>query len=93
MGELPISEHGTCSSAYPRKHGRKRIVYDTTNAPAGFENGLCPVTMRRFYSKRDKFKAAREESRGYRGGTSSYQRADGDKEAVGSGQIPRRLGN
>ena len=49
--------------------------------------------MRRFYSKRDKFKAAREESRGYRGGTSSYQRADGDKEAVGSGQIPRRLGN
>ena len=93
MGEITISEYGTCSSAYPRRNGRKRIIYDTTNAPPGFEQGLSPVTMRRFYSKREQFKAAREESRGYRGGTSSYQRADGDKEAVGSGQIPRRLGN
>lgn len=93
MGELPISEHGTCKSAYPRRKGRKRIIYDTTNAPAGFEQGLAPVTMRRFYNKREQFKAAREESRGYRGGTSSYQRADGNKEAVGSGQIPKSLGN
>jgi len=91
VGELPISEHGTCKSAYPRRHGRKRIVYDTTNAPAGFEQGMAPVTMRRFYNKREQFKAAREESRGYRGGSSSYQRADGNKEAVGSGQIPKGL--
>ena len=91
MGELPISEHGTCKSAYPRRNGRKRIIYDTTNAPPGFEQGLSPVTMRRFYSKKEKFKAEREESRGYRGGSSSYQRADGNKEAVGSGQIPKGL--
>ena len=93
MGELPISEHGTCRSAYPRKNGRKRIVYDTTNAPVGFEQGMAPVVMRRFYSKREEFKAAREESRGYRGGTSSYHRADGEKGAIGSGQIPKGLGN
>lgn len=93
LGELPISEHGTCSSACPRRNGRKRIVYDTTNAPIGFEKGMAPVTMQRFYSKREKFKAAREESRGYRGGSSSYRRVDGNTEAVGSGRIPKGLGN
>ena len=93
LGELPISEHGTCSSAYPRRNDRKRIIYDTTYAPIGFEQGLAPVSVQRFYSKREKFKAAREESRGYRGGTSYYQRKDGDNEAVGSNQIPRGLVN
>lgn len=91
MGELPVSEHGTCKSAYPRRNGRKRILYDITNAPAGFEHGLAPVTMRRFYSKKEQFKAAREESRGYRGGSSSYNRADGDKEAIRSGRMPKGL--
>lgn len=91
MGELPISEHGTCKSAYPRRNGRKRIIYDTTNAPIGFENGMAPVTMRRFYNKKEQFRAEREESRGYRGGTSSYKRADGDKEAIRSGRMPKGL--
>ena len=93
MGELPISEHGTCKSACPRRNGRKRIVYDATNAPVGFEQGLTPVVMRRCYNKREQFKAAREDSRGYRGGSSSCKRVDGDNGAIGSKQIPKGLGN
>lgn len=93
LGEFQISGNGTCRSAYPRKHGRRRVIYDATNAPQGFEQGMVAVNMRRFYSKRERFKAAREESRGYRGGSSSYQRADGNREAVGSGKIPKGLGN
>lgn len=93
VGELSVSEHGTCQRAYPRRKGRKRVIYDGTNAPAGFDQGLAPVTMKRLYTKRDQYKALLEESRGYRGGSSSYQRADGEKEAVGSGKIPKGLGN
>ena len=50
--------------------------------------------MKRYFSKRERVKAAIEaEKKNYRGGTSSYQRADGDKGAIGSGQIPKGLGN
>ena len=53
---------------------------------------MAPVTMRQIFNKREKYKALREESRGYRGGSSAYQRTDGDGEK-GTVQIPRRLGN
>jgi len=91
-GEITVSEHGTCSNARARRHGRKRVLYDITNAPPGFEQGLAPVTMHQIFNKREKFKAIREESRGYRGGSSGYQRTD-DEGEKGTGQIPRRLGN
>ena len=94
LGEFVTSCYGTCTYGHLRKDGRRRVVYDKTNAPPGFEEGLVPVTMKRFYTKKDKFRAAAHEERaGYRGGSSSYQRKDGDLEAVGTGKIPKGLGN
>lgn len=94
MGELSTCENGTCDLARARRNGRRRVVYFRDNAPPGFEQGMAPVQLKRFYTKRDKKEAVRKEVRdGYRGGSSSYQRADGNREAVGSGKIPKGLGN
>ena len=94
IGEMPVEEFATCSCARPRRNGRRRVIYSRANAPSGFEDGLAPVQMKRYFTKRERQKAAERSMRdGYRGGTSSYQRADGDKGAIGSGQIPKGLGN
>lgn len=94
LGEMQTEEDATCDYGHTRTNGRRRIVYDGENAPKGFEEGLAPVQMKRYFSKRERVKAAIEaEKKNYRGGTSSYQRADGDKGAIGSGQIPKGLGN
>jgi hypothetical protein len=48
--------------------------------------------MKRYFTKKERQRAIERSVRdGYRGGSSSYQRADGNKEAVGSGQIPKGL--
>lgn len=94
MGEMATEAFGTCTCGSPRKNGRRRVVYYREYAPSGFEDGYAPVQLKRYYTKRERQRAALRSARdGYRGGTSSYQRADGNTEAVGSGQIPRRLGN
>ena len=93
LAEMSITPFGTCLSSHPRRNNRRRVIYDRRNAPPGFEEGLAPVTMRRCFSRKERFHALREESRGYRGGSSSYQRKDGDVEAVGTGKIPKGLGN
>ena len=92
LAEMPTEEYATCDYSHARKNGRRRIVYDGENAPAGFEEGLAPVQVKRIFSKREKVKAAVNAAKAnYRGGSSSYQRADGNDEAVGSGQIPKVL--
>ena len=94
IGEMQTTEFHTCTCARPRKNGRRRVVYYRENAPSGFEAGLAPVQMKRYFTKKERQRAIERSVRdGYRGGSSSYQRADGNNEAVGSGQIPKGLGN
>ena len=90
--EGAVARYGTCVMGRPRKDGRRRVVYDGENAPVGFEKGLSPVQMKRYYSKRERTLMAAKAAQ-YRGGSTSYVRADGNKGAIGSGQIPRHLGN
>lgn len=92
LAEMPVEEFGTCINGHKRPDGRRRVIYDTTNAPAGFENGLVPILPKRYYTKKARERAALKLAReGYRGGSSSYVRPDGDREAIGSGVIPRGL--
>lgn len=94
LAEMETEEFATCDYGHLRKDGRRRVVYDSENAPAGFEEGLSPVHVKRYFSKKERVKASINASKSsYRGGSSSYQRADGNKEAVGSGKIPKGLGN
>ena len=94
MGELAVSQFGTCKDAHMRANGRRRVVYDTTNAPLGFEQGMVPILPKRYFTNKQREQAAIASAREmYRGGSSSYVRPDGNKEAVGSGVIPRSLRN
>jgi hypothetical protein len=90
--EGAVAENGTCVMARARKDGRRRVVYDSENAPVGFEKGLAPVLMKRYYSKRERTLMAAKAAQ-YRGGSSGYIRPDGIREAKGSGLIPKGLGN
>ena len=94
LAEMETEEFATCDYAHLRKDGRRRVVYDRENAPAGFEEGLAPVQVKRYFSKKERVKASINAAKSsYRGGSSSYQRADGNREAVGSVKIPKGLGN
>lgn len=93
--EMAVCRNGTCDNAHERPNGRKRIIYDKANAPAGFEKGLAPVLPKRYYTKRERERETKFALRmdGYRGGSSGYQRIDGDGEAAMSGRLPKGLGN
>lgn len=92
MAECVVSQYGTCDSGHLRNNRRKRVIYDLENAPIGFEQGQTNVPMRRFYTKKEESQAReREAQEGYRGGSKFYVRADGGD--VGSGKIPKSLGN
>ena len=94
MAEMATEEYGTCTCGRARKNGRRRVVYYREHAPSGFEEGYAPVQMKRYYTKRERQQAAERAIRdGYRGGSSGYQRTDGDGAAVGTGKIPKGLGN
>lgn len=93
-GEMVVTKYGTCTEAHVRANGRRRVVYDLENAPAGFEKGLADVKMQRLYTWKEKRKIMEKALKEtYRGGGVGYVRADGNAGAKGNGQIPRRLGN
>lgn len=92
MAECVVSQYGTCDSGYLRNNRRRRVIYELENAPVGFEQGQTNIQMRRFYTKKEESRAReREAQEGYRGGSKFYVRADGGD--VGSGKIPKSLGN
>ena len=94
IGEISVDPYGTCNSSHMRARGRHRVLWDATDAPQGFKDGLVPVFPKRYYTKKAQDKDERRYSRnGYKGGTSGYVRPDNDTEAMNSGKIPRGLSN
>ena len=93
-GEYSVEAFGTCNMSHMRARGRHRVIYDASNAPPGFAEGLVPVFPKRYSTKKSHDKEERQYSRdSYRGGTSGYVRPDLDMESVNSGKIPKGLGN
>lgn len=89
--ECETTASHTCDMAQLNRSGRKKVVFDTTNAPFGFKAGMASKTTPPESPKnRIEPDVPRE---GYRGGSNFYKRADGDREAVGSGKVPRGLVN
>ena len=89
--ECETTASHTCDRAQLNKTGRKKVVFDTTNAPIGFKAGLARKTTPP-ESPKNRIEADMP-SEGYRGGSNYYRRADSDRAAVGSGKIPKRLMN
>ena len=89
--ECETSANHTCDMAQANRTGRKKVVFDLTNAPLGFKAGMAskktPPEVMKNRIEPD------EPSEGYRGGSNYYRRADGNREAVGSGRVPKRLMN
>jgi hypothetical protein len=89
-GDIEVEQWNTCNSAKRRNHGYRRIVYDMENAPLSFkmlaETGIDvskpPETVEATFPKF-----------GYRGGSEMYKRVDRDKEAIGTGKVPKGLAN
>ena len=89
--ECETTASHTSNMGNMNRTGRKKVIYDTTNAPLGFREGMSfrsNVPM-----ERKNMIEADAPSGGYRGGSGWYKRADGDKSSEGSGKIPKRLMN
>ena len=89
--ECETTASHTCDRAQLNRSGRKKVVFDTTNAPLGFREGMAskkrpPEVLKNRIEPN-------EPSSGYRGGSNYYRRADGNREAIGSGRVPNRLMN
>lgn len=82
----------TCNDGFRPPNGRRKVIFDTHNAPLGFEDGLVDVPFRRIYSRKGKRTAKPTiPPDGYRGGSEYYKRADGKKKE--SGTVPKVLAN
>ena len=46
IGEMETNPCATCNNGKQRRNGRKKVLYDLTNAPIGFEDGLEAGSMR-----------------------------------------------
>ena len=93
--ECEVDASHTCNMAQTNRSGRKKVVYDTTNAPLGFKAGLAKGKAkgeRPPEVPKNRIESA-EPTGGYRGGSNSYKRKDGDREAIGSGRVPKQLMN
>jgi len=92
--EQETTAYHTCNDALKNRSGRKRVIYEMTNAPLGFEAGLSSKSELPPKTGREKNGIEPAvPSGGYRGGSNFYKRVDGDREAIGSGKVPRRLMN
>lgn len=93
-GEMEVSPYHTCNQARrTKKAGRKKVIYELTNAPKGFELGMGRTDLRPSVPGETIKLEPTIPVDGYRGGSKFYRRMDGDEEAEGSGKIPRGLTN
>lgn len=82
----------TCNDGFRSPNGRRKVVFDSRNAPLGFEDGLVDVPFKRMYSRKGKRTTKPTiPPDGYRGGSEYYKRADGKKKE--SGTVPKVLAN
>ena len=93
--EMEVTPFHTCILARrPRKLHTKKVVYELTNAPKGFEIGLGARNLQpEMPGVREKVEPSKQPEKDYIGGSESYKRADGDEQARGSGKIPNGLMN
>lgn len=89
--ECETMASNTCDMAQKNRTGRRKVVFDLTNAPYGFKVGMARGTTPP-ESPKNKIEPD-VPSGGYRGGSNYYKRVDGDREAIGSGKVPKRLMN
>ena len=70
------------------------MLYDLRDAPIGFREGAVPPKemLPEKVGESEKVEPTIP-IEGYVGGSDYYRRADGDKEAVGTGKMPGRLMN
>lgn len=96
-GEFETTPFNTCSSGRRSSTGRKRVVYDMTNAPKGFALGLGNAKSDLEYMSPGDPKRIKETSQSqvkeYIGGSSHYKRADGKVMDEASKEIPKGLMN
>lgn len=83
-GEIDTNPFATCNCGKKRRNGRKKVLYDLTNAPIGFENGLSDVVVSSSGMESSEVRSSQEPTV-YVGG-SVAPKGDGEK-------IPRRLMN
>ena len=95
QGDFETDAFHTCNTGMQNRAGRRRVIYLTENMPFGFEQGMVPVQYNRVYKKKKQDRQKTEatmDANGYRGGSSYYNRHDGQN--VGSTTVmPRRLVN
>lgn len=94
-GEFETTSYHTCNHSRMARNNRRKVVYDMRNAPLGFAEGLSKLQLSSpMKEKLDEIKLERTiPIDGYKGGSEYYKRADGEKEAEGSGKVPKSLAN
>ena len=88
----------TCNAGRRSSIGRKKVVYDMTNAPQDFIIGVggdATLTYEPGVSSEEIAEAGKEMQRGmkYRGGSKYYKRADGREPDEAKGEMPKGLMN
>ena len=79
-GEMETSPCATCNSGKQRRNGRKKVLYDLTNSPIGFEGSVGGEIVQ------DENLKTEGEPTEYRGGSKPMASKEDD-------QMPRRLVN
>lgn len=92
-GAFETDMFSTCNAARLAKKGRRKVIYDTTNAPIGFTEGLSelnesnrPIGEKMVSEKERRGRLATQ----YRGGDGGYERKGEER---GGGGMPRMLVN
>ena len=97
-----VDGNHTCNMARLPRRPFRRVVYVMENAPNGFREGMSDRQIHEIRGISDIKEGGTKPSykveetiprEGYTGGTGYYRRADGNKEAKWSGQVPKSLAN
>ena len=99
--DCETNANNTCNMARLTRKPYRRVLYILQDAPRGFREGMTERQLTEIDSRSGEVEEAQEgfkvettmPKHGYHGGSGYYNRADGDKEAVGSGRMPVRLTN
>lgn len=97
--DCDVEANHTCNNGRLPRRPYRRVIYVMENAPKGFREGLTSGQIRKLDKEPETEEGAIEGFKveatipreGYKGGSGYYRRKDGDKEAEGTGKIPRKL--
>ena len=93
FGSLEVTPYNTCNQGKRSRHDRRKVVYDMTNAPIGWNLGLARKEAK-VAKETEQIDERREAGiEGYRGGSKHYKRKGEESGKEGSVQMPRSLTN